>query len=306
MPNYPLISVIIPNYNHANYLDERIQSVLNQTYQNLELIILDDKSTDNSLEVINKYRDNPHVSQIVVNEHNSGSAFKQWHRGIELAKGELIWIAESDDYCSPNFLEVLVNNHIASNSVFTFCKSKLVDEGGNKLRENHQMSRAKGDIVLSGRQFISEYLGFSNEVQNASCAIFNKSEALSVDKDYMDFKGAGDWLFWLELAEKDNVCYINQELNNYRLHNNTTSKVVKNGVEFHEMKTIYERLRNKGLLSEKDFKKCRQNNLQLIKSLDEIPQEVKSELYEMWDVNIVDRMSFGVAWLKSLIYRCII
>ena len=113
MTKCPLASVIIPNYNHAKYLEERIQSVLNQTYQNLELILLDDKSTDNSLEVINKYRDNPHVSQIVVNEHNSGSAFKQWHRGIELAIGELIWIAESDDYCSPTFLEVLVNNHIA-------------------------------------------------------------------------------------------------------------------------------------------------------------------------------------------------
>lgn len=71
----PLVSVIIPNYNHARFLDERIQSVINQTYQNFELIILDDNSTDNSVEVMNQYKDDPHVSQIVVNEVNSGSTY---------------------------------------------------------------------------------------------------------------------------------------------------------------------------------------------------------------------------------------
>ncbi|MDO5340840.1 MAG: glycosyltransferase family A protein [Bacteroidia bacterium] len=76
MGRQPLVSVIIPNYNHARYLDQRIQTVLNQTYQNFEVIILDDKSTDNSLEVIAKYKVNPHISQIVINEQNSGSPFK--------------------------------------------------------------------------------------------------------------------------------------------------------------------------------------------------------------------------------------
>lgn len=101
--NEPLVSVIIPNYNHARFLDERIQSVLNQTYQNFELIILDDKSTDNGLEVINKYKDDSHISHIVVNEENSGSPFKQWHKGFELAKGDWIWLAESDDSCTSVF-----------------------------------------------------------------------------------------------------------------------------------------------------------------------------------------------------------
>ena len=92
-----LVSIIIPNYNHAKFLDERIQSVLNQTYQNFELIILDDKSSDNSVEVINQYKDDPRVSSIIINKDNSGSTFKQWYKGIEIAKGEIIWIAESDD-----------------------------------------------------------------------------------------------------------------------------------------------------------------------------------------------------------------
>ena len=70
---------------------------------------MDDKSKDNSVEVINKYRDNPHVSHVIINEENSGSTFKQWHKGFELAKGEIIWIAESDDYCELNFLETLMS-----------------------------------------------------------------------------------------------------------------------------------------------------------------------------------------------------
>ena len=108
--NNPLVSVIIPNYCHAQYLDQRIQSVLNQTYQNFEVIILDDCSPDDgaSKAVIEKYRDNTHVSQIVYNEVNTGSTFKQWEKGFLIAKGELIWIAESDDYCELNLLEELV------------------------------------------------------------------------------------------------------------------------------------------------------------------------------------------------------
>ena len=76
--NKPYISVIIPNYNHARYLDARLESVLNQTFRDYEVIILDDKSNDNSLEVIDRYKNNPLITQIVINEENSGSPFNQW------------------------------------------------------------------------------------------------------------------------------------------------------------------------------------------------------------------------------------
>ena len=104
METYPLVSVIIPNFNHAPYLEQRLESVFNQTYQNFEVIILDDHSTDNSMEIIMRYKDNPHVSHIIENDINSGKVFKQWNKGFHLAKGELIWIAESDDFCELNML----------------------------------------------------------------------------------------------------------------------------------------------------------------------------------------------------------
>lgn len=78
--NHPLVSIIIPNYNHARFLDERMTSVLEQTYQHIEVIILDGCSTDNSREVIEKYRSNPKVRKIVFNDTNSGSPFRQWKK----------------------------------------------------------------------------------------------------------------------------------------------------------------------------------------------------------------------------------
>lgn len=99
----PLITVIIPNFNHAKYLRERIDSVLNQTYNNIEVFLLDDCSNDNSKEILMSYESSPLVKGILLNEENSGSTFRQWQKGFELAHGEYIWIAESDDYCDLHF-----------------------------------------------------------------------------------------------------------------------------------------------------------------------------------------------------------
>ena len=87
----PQVSVIVPNYNHAPYLRQRIDSILAQTYQDFELILLDDSSTDKSEEVLLSYKDHPKVISLIINKQNSGSTFKQWDKGIELAKGEYIW-----------------------------------------------------------------------------------------------------------------------------------------------------------------------------------------------------------------------
>ncbi|MGL4332344.1 MAG: glycosyltransferase family 2 protein, partial [Bacteroidales bacterium] len=127
-----MVSVIIPNYNHAKYLNERIDSIINQTFQDFEIIILDDKSSDESKIIIEHYRDHPKVSHIVINKQNSGSPFIQWKKGIDLAKGDLIWIAESDDCAAPTFLEECVN-HLVNNTdtVFCFSESFFVDENSN-------------------------------------------------------------------------------------------------------------------------------------------------------------------------------
>src|ERR1035441_8594166 len=103
----PKVSIVVPNYNHARFLRRRVESVLRQTFQDFEVILLDDCSTDDSRSILSKYADDPRV-RIEFNEVNSGSPFKQWNKGVELALGEYVWIAESDDYADERLLEKLV------------------------------------------------------------------------------------------------------------------------------------------------------------------------------------------------------
>lgn len=127
----PKVSVILPNYNHEKYLKQRLDSIFQQTFTDFEVIILDDCSTDNSRSVIDIYRSHPTVTHIEFNNQNSGSAFKQWKRGIDLAKGEWIWIAESDDYADPAFLERMIlflkNNN--GRVGLLYCDSWIVIDG---------------------------------------------------------------------------------------------------------------------------------------------------------------------------------
>lgn len=105
----PAFSIILPNYNHAAFLFERIESILQQSYQDFEIIILDDKSTDNSREIIERYRSHPKISRIIYSDSNGGSPFLQWKKGIELATADWIWIAETDDIADPSFLAEAAN-----------------------------------------------------------------------------------------------------------------------------------------------------------------------------------------------------
>jgi hypothetical protein len=138
-------------------------------------------------------------------------------------------------------------------------------------------------------------------VQNASCAIFSKKASIEIDKHYMDFKGAGDWFFWINIAEKGNVCFACEICNSYRLHSNTTSKVVKSGLEFREMNTIYEWLFDNAYLTQKQFQRCKTNNLALISSLSEIPYGVKKELYRMWGASYKQLIMCWCKIIKSLL-----
>jgi len=126
----PKVSIVLPNYNYARYLDERIQSLLNQTYKDFELIILDDASTDNSLEVIRKYRDPRIRTQFYAK--NSGLPCKRWNDGADLAQGEYLIFAEADDSCHPTLLEKLVDKLDENPSVgLAFSQSLIIDSEGN-------------------------------------------------------------------------------------------------------------------------------------------------------------------------------
>lgn len=240
------VSVIVPNYNHAPYLRQRLDSIFNQTFQDFEVIILDDCSTDNSKEIIEEYRNRSQVSHVVYNETNSGSPFKQWAKGFDLAQGEYIWIAESDDWAELNFLDVLVSILDQDNSLtLAFCENYW--EFGTKTEQQRFCFSAS---TIKGSRFIKKYQSFRNRIVNASSVLFRKKILHSIPNNYQDLTSCGDYLFWIYLLEKGNIRYIRKHLNHFRRHSfTTTTKSTTSGKTFFENFYIYEYLFNQGYIT---------------------------------------------------------
>lgn len=280
---HPKVSVIIPNYNHALYLDERIQSILNQSYDNFEIIILDDMSKDNSREVIEKYRECPKISHILYNETNSGSTFRQWKKGITLAKGEFIWIAESDDYCEPSLLEALVKQIQAHPTcTLAYALSQMVDLQGRVLGKRIHPHK---NVFLTGKRFIQRYMCCENPVYNASSAIFSRKVALEIQPLYMEYKGAGDRLFWIEIAEKGDVAIVNRPLNYFRQHpNKVTPQKTLDGTNLMEDKRTFDYLSERGFLKN-PFRRflCKGYYLYLIRSTRLSDEMVRQKVLMRWN-----------------------
>lgn len=296
--NY-FVSVIIPNYNHASYLDERLQSVLGQTYQNFEVIILDDCSTDYSRDVIERYRSHPKVSKIVYNEQNSGSPFKQWYKGFNLAKGELVWIAESDDSCEPTLLQRLVDCFDAyQNLSYAFCRSNYMDENG-KMGSVCQGMFPR-DLHMDGREFNHCWMMWGNKVFNASSVLMRKEYALTVNNQYMGYRGAGDWLFWIEMGEKGSVAVVADALNHYRMYSaNTTSKARLSGEEDVEDRNIMLYFKEHHYLSWLDWIRIEKKFVCSIKYWNDYESEqVRQQSLSLWNPGPLVRLLAAISHLK--------
>ncbi|MBF8150979.1 glycosyltransferase family 2 protein [Winogradskyella sp. F6397] len=235
----PKVSIIIPNYNHVNFIQQRLDSVFNQTVQDFEVILLDDASSDSSEQVLLSYKNHPKVSHIIINNVNSGSPFKQWEKGIKLAVGEYIWIAESDDFCELNFLETCLKNK-SDNSQICYVQSVDVDELGDVLKDRISYTKEfnpniwEDNFSILGIQFVEKYLLKKNVIPNASAVLF-KRKLIKPDlfnKELTSMKMCGDWFFWIKLIYHTDITFINKKLNYFRNH----SEVSRNHYDLHKQK----------------------------------------------------------------------
>ena len=236
----PTVSVIVPNYNHAPYLKQRIDSILDQTYQDFELILLDDNSSDGSRDLMESYRNDPHVSHIVFGDVNNGSAFRQWDKGIALTKGEWIWVAESDDYAEPAFLERLLDEVTkVPDCSLAFTKTWWVDESGKRLWNN---SEGNNTHVHQSKEFIHKRLASNCPIANVSECIFRRDKFLPEESPrYEHMRLCGDWFFYLLLAEQGCVVELEEPLNYYRQHQtNISSDAEHRGLTFLEGADVLE------------------------------------------------------------------
>ena len=231
MKKEPLVSVIIPNYNHALFLEERIDSVLNQTFQDFEIILLDDHSTDNSLDILHQYKNHPKVKHFEVNTINSGSVFKQWVKGINLANSKYTWIAESDDVAHPEFLEKMVSFADQKNDLgLVFCKSIQIDKNGAITSLLSDKYNSFENQELKDHRSIIKYLLKDSLINNVSSVLFNSESFKFVNfQKLISFKNVGDKFVYISIGLNKNIHIYNKSLNYSRSHgNNTTTNNFKN------------------------------------------------------------------------------
>lgn len=222
----PRVSVVVPNYNYARYLEQRFRSILDQTFQDYEIIFLDDASGDDSVALAReKFGDR--IARCEVNSANSGNPFVQWNRGVRLARGEFVWIAEADDLCTVRFLERLTGALDRSPRIgLAYCCTTPVDDEGNVIDAGYYHryvgdldgARWQADFVAGGHEEVRRYLSRKNTITNVSGALFRRAAYVGMGYAPEDMRMCGDWLAYCRLLHDWEVAFVAEPLNFHRQH----------------------------------------------------------------------------------------
>ncbi len=223
-----LISILIPVYNRENLIKETVQSALNQTYKNIEIIVVDNQSTDHTWDILQKLASQDSRIKIFQNETNIGPV-RNWKRCIEEASGEYGKILWSDDLIAPEFLErtvpYLENDQIG----FVFTGVEVF----NQYSRNDAYMIAQSGIYNS-EKYIEGLLIGNNYPMSASCALFRLSDLKThliidipnkVNSDFaMHGIGADVLIFLLTANEYEKFAFIRDKLSFFRAHTDSISK----------------------------------------------------------------------------------
>lgn len=228
---WPRVSVIVPNYNYAHYLHGRLASIAAQTLPVYEIIVLDDASTDASLERLQELRGSISPEpRIVPAGSNSGSVFRQWLKGAELARGDYVWIAEADDLCSEGFLAAVVSSMNCDPAiVMGYSQSSAIDmEGGTTMQDYRSYTddldarRWSAPYVSDGCDEVEAGLCAKNTIPNVSAVVFRREPLVQVLSEHLDriasMKVAGDWMTYLLLLRRGRIAFTPEPLNAHRRH----------------------------------------------------------------------------------------
>ncbi|MBP9670706.1 glycosyltransferase, partial [Candidatus Woesebacteria bacterium] len=225
--NLPLVSILIPTYNRADYLGEAIDSALKQTYKNIKIIVHDDASTDSTPELLKKYSDKR--LHIIRTEDNHGM-LGGWNYIITKAKGEYIKFLASDDLLEPRCVEKLVKAAIKhpSASIIT-CQRKFIDGQGRVVKK---MGFAKKDVVVDGREHAHWILTTlrENKIGEPTAVLYPTKlvkKAGDYDKTFSQF---ADFEYWIRLLEFGDLVYVHKPLCSFRTHaGSNTSAAIRDG-----------------------------------------------------------------------------
>lgn len=214
----PLISIIVPTYNSEKYLSQCIESLIDQTYKNIEIICVDDHSTDKTFEILQKYANKDSRIKLLRNEENKGTAFSR-NKGLEAVTGKFLVWCDSDDWYEKNYCKTMLKTLIKSKSDIVVCnKNCIIEQDLNIYRKNFSnpntyIENKKENITIQ-------------TFNNIDCFLWNKMFKTEIIKQYNILcpliKKYEDWTFincYLLLAKT--ICFIDKKLYNYRIHNNS-------------------------------------------------------------------------------------
>jgi glycosyltransferase involved in cell wall biosynthesis len=203
-PNNPQVSIVIPTYNHAHYVGDAIQSVLNQTYESYELIVVDDGSQDDARQVVAQFGNQARY----IRQENQGLSAAR-NTGIRAARGRYIGLLDADDMYEPDFLMALITI-LKSNpdADGVYCASQFVDEANQPLPQ--RMGRVVPpeqlhDALLKGG-FFPPLCMFVHKYCYEGAGLFDAS-----------FQGCADWDLWLRMASKYTIIGTHHLLARYRV-----------------------------------------------------------------------------------------
>lgn len=230
MSKPPLVSVLVPSYNHGRFLTERIESIMAQNFNDFELIVIDDYSKDNSDEILNNLQKKFEFTYIR-NSQNSGTPFAAWERISAIARGRYIWICESDDVAEPDFLKIAVSRLLSnpravafySNSYVINDLSEIIDHTESYFRDVWKESRWEHDFTSVGKDELVRFQIRGQVVPNMSSALFvsdafRKSFTQLMKRLHL----TGDWLFMGEILKYGDVEFCHRPLSRFRKHQETS------------------------------------------------------------------------------------
>lgn len=203
--NKKIFSVLIANYNNAEFLDDAIESVINQTYETWEIIVVDDSSTDNSFDVLEKFKKTTNIT-IYSNDINRGCGYTK-NKCVQLAKGEIIGFLDPDDILELNALEVMVKLHKEMPNVSLISsKYKRINQDGRFLHLGTQ-----GEKIPEGKSLLSFNNGAVTAFASFKRKFFNDNSQIDIE-----LRSAVDLDLYLKLEETGDLYFINEYLYNYR------------------------------------------------------------------------------------------
>ncbi len=213
-----LVSVIMASYNHEKFISYAIESVLNQTFKDFELIIIDDYSADRSRDIINNFEKKNKRIKSLFHKRNKGIS-RTRNDGFEMAEGKYIAFLDSDDVWISHKLEVQVSILEQNENLIVWSEGDIIDEKGRSLMRRftdlYSLNTKK-----SGNLFY-ELLNTNKIIIYVSSMIFNKNHLRNI-RFNENLKYDNDCQFYVELARNFNFLFIKEALSKYRIHSDNT------------------------------------------------------------------------------------